>query len=329
MNYWEVFKKDFSKTYFDMIANPMVKNISKFSQDDFFGFPNIIFYGNDITLLKLYVDVILSRIFDCEIKKVKNSMDIMNNNNKYTCTYYSSAFHNEIDLDEIRNVEKQFLSEFIANHLSQIKNIHQQKHVVVLHQLSSLHNTTVYAMRKILESCSSNIIFIMTSKTISLLNDAILSRGALIRCQINPHDFESFLEYFINHHDIDIGENNEFEIDYNDGLVYNILKLTKPNQNNYFEKTIRDFLEEFCKQKDVYKAVNMAKSFSFKILHFTNRFADIVKVCLEFLSKHKKFEKHMYGIIVTAADLEIKSLNMSKPYILLERFLLEVFKSIE
>jgi hypothetical protein len=290
----------------------------------------------------MYVDVILSKIFDTPIKKHNTSYEVVANNNKYNCPYKYSDFHLEIDIHQIVSAERQFISEFISNHIAKTKNITQQKHVIVMHNINSLNEQSMFALRYPIERLCKNVIFIFTAQYTSPIEPAFLSRCLLLRSNIEDEDMEEFFEYFISQNNIDptdgitknihklsISQNNiedPVEIDPSDGIIKNILKLSKYNVENNIEKQLHLFIDQLLKEKNIFKACELIKSFGFKILHFNIPIANIMKITLDYLCNIKSFQKHLYYLIQFSADLEYKSTKISKYILVFERYFIEIYK---
>lgn len=322
IQYIEHFQKNFESIYFDKLANPRIQKITSQTIDELFCCPHLLLYGNDVSLLKLYSDTMLSRIFKKTIVKSDASYEVSSNNNKYNCPYIYSDIHVEIDVEQILHAEKQFICNFISNHIATTKNISQAKHVCVIHNIHKLNEQSIFSLRYPIERFSNNIYFIFTARTITQVEPAFLSRCLLIRSNVEDECIESFFETFLEQNDID----NEVEIDPNDGIVMNLLKLHGNNFQSSVEKQLHQFIDQLINEKDIFKVCENIRTFGFKILHFNIPIATIMKITLKYILPMKTFKKHIYKIVKCSADLEVKSAHMSKQILVFERYFVEIFK---
>lgn len=322
--YWVSFKKDFDTKYFDYIANRNVKQICSLSTDDFFGSPHSVLYGNDMSIIKMIVDTMLSRVFQKQLSKKSSIYEISTNSNKHQCPYCYSEVHIEIDMEEIVTAERQFISDFISKHIAGTKSIHQPKHIVVIHNAQSMSEGSILALRKPLEQFSNNIIFIFTTQNISRLDGTLKSRCMQIRCNTDNEKMETFFEFFIEENMI---SGDQFEIDPYDGIINNLLKLSSSVPNS-IECKLHAFIDKLLVEKNVFNAYEHVRNFGYKMLHFNVPFAIFMKITIKYLSKTPKYKKFMYDIAVLSADLELKSQNVSKQILIFENYYMEIYKKL-
>lgn len=319
---WKEFNNNFSSKYFDILANKLVKRCSSFTKVEFFSSPHILFYGNDISLLKLYSLEVIKRVLGANIKPKQNSYELSWNNNKYVCPYRYSDYHIEIDMNEIKSAEKQFLSEFIFNHIASIKNIRQEKHIILMHNIDTMSEQSMFSLRRPLEVLGSNVMFLFTTSSLTKIEDAIKSRCMQIRSNIEESALISFFEVLAE----DLKIDNQIEIDPSNGLVYCLLELSNGNVENKVETSIRSFVHQLIKEKNILTACESIRAFGFKLLHFNVPLSTIMRTTIRALCEEKKFKKHIHHIVTLAASLEHSSKTMSKANLILERFFIEIFK---
>jgi hypothetical protein len=319
---FKTFRSHFSSKYFDIIANDNLQKVATFSKLDLFTSPHILFYGNDPTLLRMIVDTIISKIFQEELVKKKCAYELTNNNNKYSCSYSYSKFHTEIDIESVLSAERQFISEFISGHIASTKNILQEKHIVVIHNINSLNENTMYALRYPIERLSNNVFFIFTSKTITGIEPALLSRCMPLRCNISIDNMEQFFEAFVENNNIE----DIVEIDPNDNILCNVLKLTKNDSTDNLHKKLHAFIDDIAVDKSIGSVCEKIRTFGYKILHFNVSIATIFKIVIKYASQHKLLKKHIYHIVQLSANLQLKDVEMSKPILLFERYFMEIYR---
>jgi hypothetical protein len=323
INYLKNFQNDFHEKYFKLLANDYILKIKSFSQNELFQSPNILFYGNDASVLKMYVDSILKTIFNTKLKKQKATYELTNNNNKYNCPYLYSDNHIEIDVNNIPSVERQFMCNFISNQVSFIKNINQLKHIVVIHSVDKLNDNTIFAMRYLIERSSRNALFIFTASSLSKIDDAFLSRCFLVRSNITETGLESFFDYFLDTQKIDL---MQVDIDPHKSVFTNILEFTLPNEQNKLSLSIQKFIDEISIEKNIFAVYEKIRNFGYKILHFNVPMALLMKISINHLKEKQIFKNNIHKIITLSAELEHKSLHMSKPILIIEKYFLEIYK---
>lgn len=319
--YWNIFKDNFNK-YFDLVCTKNILELSKMPIEEFFANPHILLYGNDPTILKLMISTMIERVFKVENKMKSSVFEVDNNNNKYSCPYKHCQTYIAIDMAEIATAEKQFISDFIYKHISQTKNIYQQKHIIVMYNVNTLSTQSAYAMRRPLEVFSNNVMFIFTSKSLSNVEPAILSRFMMLRCNIAENSKIALLEKFAEDNRIE----HDIELDPDDSLVFTLLKMSNPNTVNTIENSIKNFLINLFKEKQFLKACEMIRVFVYKILHFNVPVSSIMKIVIYHVKDDKKFKTKIYEVVSLSANLEVKASHVSKVSILMEQYFMHVYR---
>ena len=321
---WNEFQKDFPDKYFETLANKNILQIASMTQEELFNSPHVLLFGNEVTILKLYVHALLSKVFQKNVISKIAEFEYTNNSSKYTCNYKYSDVHLEIDMQEIISSERQFISDFIYKHIGNTRNIYQQKHIVVIHNIQSMTDATMFSLRRPLEQFSNNILFIVTTKSLSRIESAILSRFMYIKCRIEPDNLENFFEMFVSNKEIE----GTIEIDPTDGLTHNLLSLSISETQDNIKNRLENFIDELLKEKNVSKACELIRSFGYKILHFNVPLATIMKITVNKLMNNKHFKNNIVEIVTLSANLEHKSLSLGKPILIFENYFLEIYKHI-
>jgi len=322
VKHWQHFQSSFDTKYFDLLAPDIVKKIAALDLQSFVDLPHIIFFGQDMSLLQLFVDAILKRVLrNPLLVKHKAELEIACNSTKHVIKFQHSTFHNEVDMEDVQSGQRQFLMEFVHKHISMTKTVLPgvSKRIVVLHSMDRCQHQ--FALRKILETCANNVIFIMTTRSMNSINDAICSRSMSINGSVSNANFELFFENFVEDHGID-----EAEIDRSDGTTYTILNLGAIKQDDGLEKCVRDHIAYILATSDLYKIICSNREFAYKMLHFQTPCSRIFRHVINACSASKLPKNRIIDIIAHAADLEHKSAMMSKPSMLVERILLAVWK---
>lgn len=323
MKHWHHFQQRFDHHYFDVLAPDLVKNIASMDLENFLSLPHIILFGQDVSLLHLFVDTILKRIFkDHSLVKHQAELEVTCNNTKHVVKYRHSSVHNEVDMEVVSSGQRQFLMEFIHKHISMTRTIAPgiSKRIVVIHGMDKCQHQ--FAMRKMLETCAQNVLFIMTSKSVHSINEALCSRAMCLNGSVSNDSYEAFFEMFIDEHGIE-----EAEIDRMDGTTYTILNLGAAKQDDGLEKCVRDHVGALLTTaQDVYKVICSNREFAYKMLHYQTPCARIFKHVIHACASQKLPKSRLIKLVACAADLEHKASMMTKPSMLVERLMLEVWK---
>lgn len=321
--YWKSFHDDFEQKYFADLANDALMKIREMTSDEFFDCPHLLLYGNSTTMLKLTTQALLKMILKTTTPFRSCSFDVVNNNNKYACPYKSCNTHIEIDMADISSSERQFVSEFVCNHIAKTRNMFQKKHVVVMHNTHTMSQNSMFAMRRPIERFSASTQFIFTTPTLSNMEPTILSRFMCVRCEVSIEKFVAFFEHFAQDQDIP----HDIELIPGDGIITNITRLEHGKKEmSTLELNTRQFLGRIFKEKNVLKACEAIRAFGYKVLHFNLDIATVMRMTLQILGKMKNFEKHMLDIVALSADLEAKSKHVSKNIVVLENYFLKIYK---
>lgn len=322
LDHFKSFKDNFVGTHFEQLASPHVKLLAALSPDELFSQPHQLMYGPDVTLTRMMLDGVLTKVFHCSAKKPA-MVEVIVNGTKCEMPYTYTNVHTEIDLGLIASGERNLLSEFVHKHLGSTKsvNVNQAKRIVVLHGIDD--STSLFALRKVLESCSNNVLFILTAKNVSKINDAIKSRCAFVRCAVSETQFDAFCQSFMAAHGI-----QEACVDRAEGITYTVLNFGQPEGEDGITRFINSHITALIDpQCALPAALTSNRAFSFKMLHFqvpiAMVFRAVIRICS---SKHKKvFKNKLAHIVHTAANLEHKAERVSKPSLPIEKLLHELW----
>lgn len=322
LDHWRSFRSTLDDVYFDMIAPDMMKQLGNMQPHDFFSMPHLLFVGRDVTLTRLLVQCILKRVIGDHVANRKTAeVEVNVNGTKHSMKYVYSASHSEIDLEDVSAGQRQFLTEFIHRHLATTKVVNptQLKRIVVMHGMDVCKHQ--FALRKVLESCASHVMFIMTANSSGNINEAILSRCCTIRSSVPRAKFDEFCEMFLKNQGIE-----EAQVDSTEGITYTILNMCASKQNDGIEVSITDHVQILMDTTDVAKVVLANREFAFKMLHFQVPCAHLFKhVVFAMTSKKLGKDRHVQ-LIESAAELEHMSHSVAKPSIVMEQFLFEVWR---
>lgn len=327
-SYLPHFREHFCETYFPLLANKVVNGICRFSPAELFCSPHLLMYGVESTVQVMYVDAILSRIFGTEITAAKRSAtyEVSVSGTKHACPYTHSPHHVEIDMEALRimgNAERHFIAEFITKHIATMRNVRQEKHIVVLHNCQAMQDQTMYALRRPVESCTRNVLFIFTTQSLGRMEPALKSRCMHIKCVIPASNVEAFWEKFVEDAGVAMNDDDQIEIDPAHGIVKNILRLSSPLTLPATDINISAFLNDLLQEKSIVKAVEKIRVFAFRILQFAVPISRIMRACITHLCDVKGV--NVGDVAILSAQLEYKSQSMSKHAILVEKYFLELY----
>jgi hypothetical protein len=321
IKHWRKFQEDFQAVYFDQLAPDLVQRIAAMNVDEFLSLPHIIFFAQDTSLLHLFVDTILKKVLkNHSLTKQQAELEVTCNNTKHNVKYKYSSVHNEVDMEVVSNGQRQFLMDFIHKHISMTRTIvpGASKRIVVLHSMEKCQHQ--FAMRKMLETCAQNVLFIMTAKSLQSITEALQSRAMCINASVSQARFESFFETFVEDQGIE-----QAEIDRNDGTTYTILNLGAKNQDDGLEKCVREHVSMLMTAPDLSKVITLNREFAYKMLHYQSPCARIFKHVINACAFNKMPKRRLMKVLARAAELEHKVVMMSKPSMLVERLMLEVW----
>ena len=317
MRLWRHLSANFG-SYFDDLANDNIKSLAALSPEVFLEFAAIMLYGNDMSLLHLYTDAVLSKVFGVDASKKTRSVfeTVGNSNKKVECEFKSSPVHVELNIEKLKGCDKQFISEFISGHLVKTKNISQPKHIIVIHGADTMSAQAVFALRKVLE-CNRNALFLLTCTRTSKISEAITSRCAMFRCNIPEENMCAALERLMDELDID-------EIGMHDSRSLVATVLNEDGQEDGIAKCIREFVEELSKIPQLEKALELIRPFALKMMQMNVPTAMVFREIMAFMSSRGSISTETVAL---AASLEHASLSTNKTNIPLERFLWQAYKT--
>ncbi len=318
VDHFQAFQRDFNDRYFQDLWNPQVQILTTMTQADFFTQPHQLFHGQDPTLTRMLLDAVLHHVMGA-FKKREASIELVVGGSKCTLPFKHSGIHVEVDLDTISSGERQLLTEFIHKHLGVTRSVNteQQKRIVVLHGIEN--SVCAFALRKVLETCSRNVLFLLTARNVSKVNEAIKSRCALVRCGVSSDRFDAFCQRFMEDHGIE-----EAEVDRGDGVTYTVLNFGTSDGDGV-DECIKAHLQKMT-ESPFPAALKSNREFAFKMLHFHVPIAHTFKKVMHFCQKRKLPKQRLLLIVEMAASLEHKATEVSKPSMPIERLLLEVWR---
>lgn len=315
---WKHFVANFN-AYFEHLANENIKALAGLPPEHFLEFASIMLYGNDMSLLRLYVDAVLSNIFSVDASKKSTAVfETSGNSTKTECEYKSSPVHIEINIDKLKGCDKQFLSEFVSGHIVRTKNINNRKHIIVFHGVDLLSQNAAFALRKILE-CTNNAVFLMTCTRTSKVCGAITSRCTMFRCNVPDENVGNCLEAMMDNLDMD-------EISLHDSGAIVATLLRPSGGEDELTRCIYEFIDMLSKVGQLEKAIDAIRSFSFKMMHMNVPIAYVMRHALQRMENMGV--RDLSDSLALAASLEHKSLFTNKTNLPIERFLLNVYKNI-
>jgi hypothetical protein len=331
---WKEFCQQFDNKYFPLLANKHIHNIAKLGIDEFLSMPNVLFYGNRVSLISLFVDAILARVLEWDqlpsrpSKKV-GVFEYSTGNGKQLSEYLYTDYHIEIDFQRLGAGEKDFITSFISGNIACTKNVLHNKHIVVLHNVDCMTQQTAYALRMTVERYTSNVFFILTCGKIGGLEKAIASRCAMIRCNIPSDAFENTLERVIDDFELEIKD--KFVVEDPD-FVKVLFQLCSPTESvHHVKEQVFAFLDRLLKMGtgQLLKVVAEIREMSYKLLHFGVPLAGIMKYVVDYFIANKKYAKYVIDVATISASLEHKSIRITKPNLVLEEYFLSVYHVIK
>lgn len=329
--YWNLFK-DNAMRYVPMIANNRVNALMHFSKSDLFSSPCILLYGNATSVLMVIVDVVLQTIFG--EKECKKS-EVLNELNGYNMVFARSSVHIEFNFEDMTSAENKAVCEYICKELVTTKNIHQEKHLIVLHNIHRANVSSINALKHALDK-TSNTCFILTSPNTSQLESSITSRCAQVRCNIPTDAFGEFISVFTDDHNIE--PEKDVELDPFNGIIRNLLLLSFASlDKTSVEQKIDAFVQSLFADTNTYNVAVHCREFANNIAMFNIHTSSILKHALNafhkrimaaYSSNMQKVNDIMYAIVILSADIDRKNNSTQKQALLLEAYFIRVHQII-
>jgi len=195
---------------------------------------------------------------------------------------------------------------------------------IVLHRLDKVNKVAQMALKRIMESTHKTARFIITTHSMSKINEALLSRSYLFRV---GYEKREVVNKYINHintkHKLKYSKKyTKLIIDkYNNSLfVVNSLLMY---QNKNYSDPLLHYMAELHKisTKKTLNFIDSIRVCIYKLHLLDMSYTDIFKAYLHYISNKKCFnDKQMQLIINNAALNEMRCVKSSKYFFCLERF---------
>lgn len=289
---------------------------------------NTIFYGPAFSGKRILIDAFIKHLFNLDsLQKTINTYDTKINNNHVKITCIQSNYHFEINLFEYGLYDKHVLCNFVKE-IASTKNISKNTYkIIVLNRLDKTSENLQLALRRIIELNYKTCRFIMTTRNLSKINNAIISRSCLIRIPLpNKIQIINYLNFWKNKKNLDFDVNkilkytnyNLFNI--NSVILYG--KFKYDNETRYYSKLFHKCL----KVKNLNFIQNI-RDYIYKTHLLNIAPNEILKDYLNYIINKKIFDnEQLIEITKQAALNEFKCIKSNKYFFCLENFFIYIYK---
>lgn len=278
---------------------------------------SIILYGNETMYLNALASLLLKNMFEKEtIYKKKASFTYTTKSGvSHDIEYDYSDYHFEIELSE------KYLG-FVKN-IVMNKNISNKPFVFIVQNVDTIQNNykLLQTAFKHMLDAKNNCRFILLTKSLQSIDDAITSRSMIINASFPQSHMKSVFESIIER-DIDI---KEFEDKYNESgqslfalLVYHEMGYEQPRVFKHLDA----LLTLMTKEKNELTLINTIREFVYKIYHVTMP----LNVLSNYIISKTCNEQYILDIVKLCAECSTEMAQSSKDILVFEKLLFGVSK---
>jgi hypothetical protein len=312
-----------------------------------FNMPNMLFYGNDFGLLKIYIFQLLQ--WHChkpisDIRMCNESITLQNITFEYKCCDHFVLLNCDTQLNKEKNVIIDF-----TKTLSLQKHIGQSKHIIVLMNIDKLNTASQYRLRRIIERSCMNCVFICACSNYSRVVESLRSRLLCIRTACLSNDQkEAVFRSICKHHDVPDACLTEHikvihtKCSYIEDIFFYFL-IIKLKDADFLQDTIHLFdfikndmcvlLKSYSKTKNVRTIIEDTRATIYKIVHYNiphqhvaNVISDVVKTMKWKNKKIYQHVMHQLSRLLAQFDHDIVQINVCKIIFAYENLLINIFK---
>ena len=279
---------------------------------------NVLLYGAYGFPTDLFIDEIMKNKFD--IGKILKQECVLNKDIMYM---YHPCFL-EIDLLHpscCKNISSLF--KFITNIIMN-KNIHNDKHMIILKHIDLLKPLEFNSLRILLEKYSQNAVFLCSTHKLDKIDVPVKSRLTLLRLPLFQHSeiqhiFSKYLNVTLNKHLVKIQTRDIIHCIFINDISENDSDMVTEDFATLRFPPIKDFIVSLKKSKNNLQSI---RDFSYKCFQYNISIVDITCDMLKLVSNDKKRK-----IIECAAEIEhtLKMTNRGREPLYIESLFCQVF----
>lgn len=278
---------------------------------------NVLLYGHYGFPTDLFIDELIKEKYN--LSTLYKQECIWNKDVHYI---YNQHFLEINLLHPLLTKNIQLISDFIINVIKH-KNIHYDKHFIIIKHIDILTQNDYNSFRIILERYSSNAFFLCTTHKFDKIDFPVKSRFALMRIPLFTHKeiFEIFVKYLrmdLNKHLISSKSRDIVKAIFIAQIQHTDPDIVTKEFCTLNFPPVHDFIKTFNNKKYSLESI---KQFSFKCFQFNITIPQLMQDLLKILPEKKK-----YNIIHSAATIDhmLNRTNKGREPIYIETFLCNV-----
>lgn len=303
--------------------------------------PNILyemsfmFYGNDITLNKFYINRLLHQPGKNHVKLYESTITI----NGVEISYKSNQHFMEFNFKTHLNKEKIAMIQFIKD-VTSSKKPSNIKHIMILDNIDYINDQQQYKLRRLIEKASVNATFICNCNVLSKIIGPLRSRFVLVRIPmlsnlekkyiastvldtINSVKEREPLHKYVQRHVETLQDLVCIALSY-DTLSDDVNKSFKAFK--FVEKEVKYVLGNIPRYKSSTDAITSIRQSVYKIIHYNINHVLVAKMILNTCSTSSVYKKHLHSITnrVAQFDLNLLHINQCKSIHVYESLFLDI-----
>lgn len=276
---------------------------------------NYIFHSNSKLFLEIVFEEFIKQYFG--IEKIIKRPGIYQTPSSSTpdLNYTYSDYHFEFDYSD------KYL-EFIKS-ITSNTTITNRQIIIFLKNVDAVPKSHQYALRRMLERYQ-HVKFFMSTRTLSDMEPAIISRSFLLNCTFPKQRIHNclsqvFADQMSESQLVDVLTKN------NHNIISTIIYISNKFEKPKIEQNIVSFLKGMTKERNPLNVVMNIRELCYKLFHLNVEFPFVCNVVINALAQHKKLP----DIVDLSASIDRKNCVSNKNIILYEKYLLEVYRIVK
>lgn len=315
---------------------PIARRLSTYTQ---YNLDNIIFYGQNNSGKRTFINALLNNLFKKNISEIKRLVkrDIKINNTKTTIELIESPHHFELNLYEYGLSDRFIIMSFIRN-LIEYKSLTSQPYkIIVINHFDKTTELAQLALRRLIETSYKTARFILCCENLNSVDINLRSRFVQIRIpQPKTSEKVKYIKTVLNK------ENKKYTEDdistflkISKGCIYNInLLLNHFIYNSKIDIPILSFdslIEPIIKEiytKNLSSIINIRKYvYSMLLLNISPSL--LINAIFKFFISSDLSEGKKHKLIQFSSVLNVDNINSQYDIFIIESFIIKIKLLIE